>query len=285
MRRLYVLLPLLALVACGDGTTVTPRSDGTTPPAHQYAADAPVLRVSYSGGLVPAIHRSALPAWVLYGDGRVITQGPVPAIYPGSALPNVRVTRVSRATIDRIAAAAREAGVDGVERDYGTPPIADGATTDFVLSDAGGTVRRSVYALSEGADGAHLTDAQRAARKRLIELYDHLTDLNGWLGAGTAPVDEDYVPAAVAVLARPYSATGEPGITVQELAWRGADPAAGPRTAGEATCTVAAGPTLDTVLPDLRRANTLTRWTFGGRAYAFVLRPLLPDEKTCEDLT
>jgi hypothetical protein len=84
----------------------------------------------------------------------------------------------------------------------------------------------------------------------------------------------------VAVYARPWrSSESDPG-TPQEIAWRGPDPAGGEEHVVGA-CTVVSGATLATVLPDLRRSTKRTRWTYGGKAYAFVVRPLLPDEKDC----
>ncbi|HEV2891203.1 MAG TPA: hypothetical protein VGX28_12580 [Frankiaceae bacterium] len=274
MRRLAAVPLLLALASCADPTTVQPRaSDTTSPPAHSYAADGAVLTVTRVGGLLPRETISTLPLWALYGDGRVLTEGPVPAIYPGAAMPNLRVTRVDAATIDRLTARAREAGVDGQERDYGDPPVADATTTVFRLSDERGTVTLRVYALSE-ADGG-VTAEQAAARKRLRDFLASLTD--GSLG----PDDEAYEPTAVAVYARPYVRdASDAQLREQVVAWKGADPALGAdKPAGR--CTVVTGDALATVLPDLRRANTLTRWTFEGKSWRFGLRPLLPDERDC----
>lgn len=274
MRPLVAIPLALALAACAD-PNVSPRASGSpSPSAHTYAPNDVVLRVSYEGGLLPPGRVPVLPAWVLYGDGRVITEGPVPAIYPGPAMPNLRVTRVDAATVERLADEAYAAGVDNVQRDYGQPPIADAGTAVIRLVDEHGDVTIRVYALSE-AEGTGLTEEQRAARKRLKDFVARLTD--GSLG----PDGETYEPTAVAVYAKPYARHDDGMPTeVQVVAWRGADPAAGTdEPAG--SCTVVTGATLATVLPDLRRSNTLTKWTYGGKEWSFGLRPLLPDEKDC----
>ena len=280
MRRLLALPLLLALAACGDKAAVTPRADGTpssSPPAHSYAADAVVLRVTYGGGLLPSNHVGDVPFFTLYGDGRVMTVGPQPAIYPGAAMPNVVVTRVSPDAVDWLADSARAAGVDGQRRDYGTPPIADGSTTRFHLSDEKGTADLDVYALNEGDGSPGYTAEQKANRERILAFYRLVTDPEKW--PGTRSDEGLYEPAAVAVYATAYREDPQEP-EPQEIAWRGPDPAKGTDVRGNA-CTVVTGAALATVLPDLRRANTRTRWTYGGKAWGFALRPLLPDEKEC----
>lgn len=287
MRRLAALLPLLLLTACGDA--VSPGAGGATtaPPssssAGSYAAAGVVLRVTTEGGLAPDHRAGELPSWTLYGDGRVLTQGPQIAIYPGPAWPNVLVQKVSTATVDRIVAAAIEAGVDAKQRDYGNPAVADAVTTVFRLSAESGTYTTKVYALAEGEGAVGTTAEQRAARKELADLANHLTDLNGWLGAGTASEEEPYEPSSVAIFARSYVKRPDEQVAEQKVAWRGPDPKAGTDSpAGR--CTVLSGEPLAKVRKDLQGSNTLTRWQTPGGDWSFRIRPLLPEERTCEDL-
>src|SRR5262245_18411153 len=56
---------------------------------HPTGTDELVLRVEVTGRCVPPqVTLSELPQFSLYGDGRVITTGPVIQIYPAPALPN-----------------------------------------------------------------------------------------------------------------------------------------------------------------------------------------------------
>lgn len=279
-RRLGAAAVLsLALAGCAD-----PASVGQEPPsasasgAGPVAADGVVLRVSYEGGMLPAGTIPELPFWSLYGDGRVITRGPEPAIFPGQALPNVQVGTVTSDTVERIAAAARAAGVDGEQRDYGDPPVADASTTVFRLSDEHGTVETKVYALAEGDD-----TLANDPRRKLRDFLRRLTAAEPDGGFGAVSDEQAYDPAAVAVYATTYR---EPDagadLEPQEVAWTGADPATGADTrAGR--CLLLTGDALAKALPSFRQANALTRWRAGSAAWAFRLRPLLPDESTCAD--
>ena len=158
---------LLLAAACGQAVAGGAVGGGAGPAvsgSRSVAGDEVVVQVRYLGGFVePASLATRLPIVSVYADGRVITEGPVPAIYPGQALPNVQVQRISTQDVNRLVAKAMAAGVGHVG-DLGRPPIADAATTRFmVLTDAGTSVTE-VYALSEaGEDQAGLDAAQRRA--------------------------------------------------------------------------------------------------------------------------
>lgn len=79
-----VLLILGAAPAgCGDGDSI----------GHPSGQNELVLQVTTGGGLVPIDYDLTLvPEFSLYGDGRLIVPGPVMAIYPGPALPNLQTT-------------------------------------------------------------------------------------------------------------------------------------------------------------------------------------------------
>jgi hypothetical protein len=277
MKTLAAALLALTLTACADPATVRPRAGlSGSPSTSSYAADGLVLQVSYTGGFLPADHLEGPPAWSLYGDGRVITHGAEPAIYPGRALPSLMVGRVEPGAVEEIADAARAAGIDGKKRDYGNPPVADASSTVFRLATADGYVETAVYALQEsGGSGSN------EARRKLEEFHRRLTGgegEDGWPVSG----EEAYVPTALAVVAQtPYRLDGEAEEQVQD--WPG--PALTPGyDLGEAgTCTVVAGADLDAVLPAVRKANILTRWTYDGADWRLRFRPLLPHERTCAD--
>jgi hypothetical protein len=281
------------------GATDAPTSPSAAPPADP---DALVLRIQRVGGFLPiGVTEASLPVLSIYADGRVVTEGPVAAIYPGPALPNVQVERIStddvRALVDRaLAAGVRDTA------DLGRPGVADAATTRFTVVTTSATYVREVYALGEaggttrtgGGLGApttpgvfpQLTAEQQAARDKLLDLTEALTDLRGTLGAGSVGAAQPYAPRAVAAVVTPYHprASDPPQ---PPRAWPGPD-LPGEQLGGQAglTCLSATGDAAATLLAAARQANGLTPWTSAdGTPWSVAFRPLLPDETGCADLT
>jgi hypothetical protein len=107
---LPLVLPLLALAACGDdarppAAATLPPVTSTSPsepsgPSYDLAtgADDVVISVRYDGGFAPvgAIF-ARTPVALITGDGRALTSGPVPAIYPGPLLPNIQERSITPA--------------------------------------------------------------------------------------------------------------------------------------------------------------------------------------------
>jgi hypothetical protein len=284
---------LLLLVACAG------QAGGTAPDAPQAdpglpgAPDELVLQVSYTGGFVtPDMLAARLPLVSVHADGRVLTEGPVIAIYPGPAWPNVQVQQIDRAAVHDLVDRARAAGVTDTA-DLGMPPLADVPSTRFTLATATGTTVREVYALIEStgmepADSG-LTEEQLAARAELRAFLDELTDLPGTLGADAVSPAVPYEPAAVAAVVRPWPAdvVDEPEFVRPDVRWPG--PALPGEPLGglpDLSCVTATGDQAQAVAAAARAATTLTPWTTDdGARWAVTFRPLLPHESGCADLT
>ncbi|WP_432835388.1 hypothetical protein [Dactylosporangium sp. CA-092794] len=278
MKRLFVLAAaaLAGLAGCASPA-------GVAQPEVSFAPADLVLQVRSSGGFVPVeLTVTALPELSVYGDGRVITTGPVPAIYPGPALPNVQVQHIARADVQALARRARQAGVGG-GADLGIPSVADAPSTRITVRTAEGVAVTDAPALGIG-DGTGLTDAQRAARRRLEDLVTALRDLPKTLGDGAIDRPVAYEPALIAAVARPWAPASD-GLPADPppIAWPG--PAlpgpAVPDRPGVACLTAEAAP----VLSAAKGANSRTPWTSGDQRWAVEFRPLLPGESSCADLT
>ena len=270
---MLALLPLLAAVACGQADPV--EDDALGPVA--AAPDALVLQVVRAGGFLPvgAAFRT-VPSVSVYEDGRVVTEGAQIEIWPPPALPSVQLGRLDADEVRRLVAAGRE--VVEAQEDYGQPPVADAPTTAVVVQDGDRRGVAAAVALEELSgepappDGGGLTEAQRAARERLRALVRQVQD-----AASSAPA-EAYEGEGLAVLAEPYGeGQGAADVPPSELAWPGPAPAPG-------TCSVLTGAEAAQARSVAASASVETRWTAGGQVLRLALRPLLPHERTCEDV-
>ncbi|WP_432896563.1 hypothetical protein ACQP1S_17705 [Micromonospora matsumotoense] len=277
-RGMWVaVVPLLLLTAaCAGQGEPTGASEDATP---TFPADVPVLRIDHTGGFVrPETNLTRLPAVSVYGDGRVITQGPTVLSYPGPALPNIQVRTISAAEVAKLVEQARAAGV-GSSVDVGTPSITDVATTRFTIRGSVGTEQLEVYALGEATGPqSGLTAAQQAARDKLRAFADKVTDP---AGAATQP----YQPTAIAAVAGPWVATPETA-KQPRVEWLG--PTLPGASLGEGLnlgCVTVTGTAVQQLIATAGKANAATPWTSGGKRWTVTLRPLLPDETDCASLT
>jgi hypothetical protein len=242
-----------------------------------------VLEVAHTGGFVmPQMLAGRLPLAAVYADGRVISHGPVPAIYPGPALPNLQVQQMDVERLPDLVRQARDAGIGG-DPDLGRPTIADATSTRFTLVTDEGTDVLEVYALQEAlAPGGQplpgLSAEEQAAREPLRELITSLTRPEA---ASTA-----YEPGTVAAIATAWTPVDDGLPAPEPVAWPG------PPLPGDALderlgvhCVTADGAQAQAVLEAARSANAATPWTSeDGTRWSLVLRPLLPHESGCADL-
>ncbi|HEY0699124.1 MAG TPA: hypothetical protein VGD43_15090 [Micromonospora sp.] len=279
------LLPLLLLAAGCAAKVDTGGGGGDAGPLPDDGTL--VLRVSHVGGFVPpASLATRVPMISVYGDGRVITEGPQPAIFPGPALPNLQEQQISADDVAELVDRALRAGV-GSPTDLGTPSVTDVPSTRITVWTAGGVRTTEAYALMEQVPASGLTADQQAARRKLLDLVGALTDLPGTLGAAAVPDSRPYQPTRIAGVAAPWTPSGSAGVPEQvEVAWPGpALPGEPQGQGGELACVVAEGVAAKAVMRAAGRATSITPWTYDGRRWTIGLRPLLPDETSCADLS
>lgn len=297
--RLTAVLVAGAFVLGACGRLTGGGGDGTGPGGstggpgidHPTGSDELVLRVELRGGFVPFEYTlTRVPSWSLYGDGRVIVEGPQIQIYPGPALPNLLVFRLTEEGVQAVLAAAKRAGL--MERDaaYPDPCIVDVPTTVFTTTAEGRTTVVSADALGMGPSSCPGVDDEARARlqafwSKLTDLFwSKLTDLASWLPEGSVGPEEPYVADGIRIYVRPYR--GEPDLAQEPVTWPLETPLADfgkpVENAGEPMrCGVVTGADLATLRPLFERANQLTPWESEGDRYGLLLRPLLPDEHGC----
>ena len=285
VRTVAVLLAVLALAACADqpggAGGPAPSPTGAAPPDDPGAL---VLRVDQVGGYAtPGADAGRLPMVSVYADGRVFGLGPVAAIYPGFAWPNLQVRQIPVEQVQDLVARALAAGVADTT-DPGSPPLADVTTTRFTLVTAEERFVREVHALAEGVGAEGLTDGQRAVRAELLSLRDELLEVAQPLDGSPAV----YQPPAVAAVVSPWSAPEDDGsgtdFSGPPRAWPG-PPLPGDPIGPDVGCVVATGDEATAVHAAAGRATVLTPWqTPDGALWSVTFRPLLPDESSCADL-
>lgn len=287
-----LVVAAVAFAGCGSGDSTTTTGPGTggsttTGPqgggiAHPTGAGEVVLRVATGGGFVPVEYNlTMLPEFSLFGDGRVIVTGPVMAIYPGPALPNLQTTVVSPETMQTILTAAKEAGLFEIGFDYGQPSITDVGTTTFRVTADGTTYTSDVYALGmeEGTTGLSMEQQER--RAALNELRGKLMDVTVFTDAELTWEPYDFQALAVHSLPIDPTVTTDPTeVQPNRLEWPLADLA----TAGEPAQpqgyrrVIVSGEDLATLRPLLGQATQITIWESAGKDYHLYFRPLLPDQ-------
>ena len=240
-----------------------------------------MLRVAQTGGFTgPDTVASRLPELSVYGDGRMIFDGPVVMIYPGPALPNVQVRMLSPQQVTDLVEQAVAAGVRA-GADFGQPGVADATTTEVTVVTAAGEQRIAANALREARDDdPMLTAAQKRARAKLRDFLDRADKL------AAAPGAQAYRPEILAAVATPYVEPGDDLPARPEgKQWPGPALPGEPLTeALKLSCVTATGEQRDAVLAAAKDAHATTPWISGGNGWTVRLRPLLPDETGCADL-
>jgi hypothetical protein len=279
-----VLLATTLLAACGRLNDGGPGSGGGI--EHPTGPNDLVIRIALGGGFVPVEYNlRSVPGISIYGDGRMIIEGPQIEIYPGPALPNLQVRRLTEEAIQAILEEARKAGLLGPDASYDYPCVADAATTTFTVVAEGRTHTVSAYALDfndlQGTAACPGVDDE--ARAKLFDFQVKLGGLDSWLPEGSIGREQPFEPTEMRVYVLPYR--GDPALQQPPIDWPLApeleafgepDP-----NLMDVRCGVVAGEDLATLLQDARSANELTPWTSDGRELSLLFRPLLPDEHTC----
>jgi hypothetical protein len=277
LSKLAAIAGGLLLAACGaDDPAVT--TGEPTPPAggdqDSGDSDAVVLSITDVGGFAPSERTfTSLPRLLVTGDGRVIQEGPVIAIYPGPLLPNVLQRSISDAGIQRLIDLADEHGLLGNVAYTRPDGIADASETIVTITVNGETFEHRAYALGLGGglDGEE-TDAPRA---RLFDFVVAATALASDPAAGGIGPEEPYRADSYLIRALEAEATeptGDAPIDIEPtlVEW----PADAPvRLAAAAECAEVATSRFAQLFED---ANQLTRFVDDGVAYTLAVTPRVP---------
>ncbi|MEX2202529.1 MAG: hypothetical protein WD965_00405 [Actinomycetota bacterium] len=286
-RTLTIALLTMALLAGACGRFSDDPGPGSGGIDHPTSADQIVLRVATGGGFVPIEYNLRSIAGIsIFGDGRMIVEGPMIEIYPSPALPNLQVTRLTEEAVQALLQEARAAGLLGQDASYDYPCVTDLPTTTFTVVAEGRTHTVSAYALgfTEGAEtSADCPGVDAEARAKLFDFQTRIGDLRSWLPEGSIGQEDPFEPSEMRIYVLPYR--GDPALTQPTADWPlsqtllrfgDEDP-----NLADIRCGVIGGNDLEVLMPQARSANELTPWTSEGGEFSLIFRPLLPDEHTC----
>ena len=214
------------------------------------------------------------PTVALYGDGRLITQGPQVELYPGPALPNLQVTHFSQHAVEQALAWAAEAGLHGADRQLG-PMLLDAGALVFTVVTADGTHHTSVSDLS----------VNDPAINAVREFQDVMTGLEGWLPNDVASAAAPFGWDRLRVISFPSDPASLPDPALAHTVdWPLADLATLGVSWSEPAqyrCFEVSGDDLAVARPTFEAANELTLFRSADETYQLYLHPLLPDDDAC----
>lgn len=276
-RRMSAVAAMVAIVLAGCANTGT----GAPPLAPDGKSDAMVIEVSIGGGLAPPAVRvsDSLPRVWIAGDGRYLRRSPESSGSP--ALITLEERRIPVDSLGALLDSARAAGLLEESPDFGNPRIADAMVTRVVVVTGG--ERHSVLIPALGYPNPGVTDAQAAARARVSEFIDLLQNPERIEGVSSG---SRYVPTALAVYV--LGAAGGPEEN-PPAAW----PLGDLGTAGEVTdwpdraarCLLVSGDDVARVADAAAGQGRFAPWRAGDGLWDIAIRPLLPDERGCTDVT
>lgn len=296
MRVLLSILGVGLLAGACSTAAATPAQQPTASPNPtpevkyhvETGAGSLILRISSEGGFVgPGALLTRLPEWTLYGDGRILVPGIAPLPDPAPLLPVVTEMKVTPAEIQKILAAADDAGILGADADYTVLGNPDAGTTVFRVNVGGRThiIRANSLGGAQGPGGGPGTGdgsdpAVSAARARLADFEAKTQDMSTFLGR-TVDQTAVYAPTSVRLYVSPASV--DQSNPAPKLVWPlSSDPASGKTGLAEGVgCLAVTGTDLATFLDAARAATPATIWTAASGDYSVQVRPLYPDESGC----
>jgi hypothetical protein len=272
------------LVAACSGTAPSPSPS----PEPSVPANARfLLRVTQVQALPPEATFGWLPSVLVTLEGRVLTGGAVPAIFPGPLVNPIVGRRIGPAGWARVVEAARAAGLLGGGTDFTGGRMPPGSMVSRLEIVAGGRL----YELTGDASRIMTCittpcEPQPGTPEAFAGFLNRLTDLASLVGGDQLGPEAMYAPLGYAIIAGPPP--DQQGLEQPILPWPLVPAFADfgvPLADGSGDrCGTVSGDATAAVRPALAAANQLTRWRDrgDGSLHGFVVRPLLPgDEDPC----
>jgi hypothetical protein len=282
-----VTIPLTAILLAGCGGGAPSPSPQPEPPA-----DAKVrLRVTAVQALPPTATFSWLPMVVITLDGRVLSGGAVPAIFPGPLVNPIVERQLTPNGWNHIVEAARAAGLLGAVRDFTGGQMPPGSQVTRLELVADGRVYELTGDASRQINCIQAPcDAPPGTPEAFAGFVNRLTDLTSMVGAAELGPEKLHDPAGFAVIVN-KGAPDDQGVPQPPIAWPldGGFAAFGKalQDGSGGRCGLITGADVGLVRPAFAAATQTTGWRdpAGGSLHGIVVRPMLPgDADPCEGL-
>jgi hypothetical protein len=285
VKRLGLMAAIGLVAACGSAGGTPGTSVGGSPDSDAGYA----LRAVVSQAIPPTARFTWLPYAFISSDGIVVTQGAVPAIFPGPLVAPLFRAQLSDAGYDQVVERARSLGLLDGSGNFSPPnpmPGSMSGTIDLLVDGAmreiTGDPNANIQCITTPCDAAPGTP------EAFGSFWMDLGNLRALVGDELGP-DAEYHPEGYALL------VGTPppdnsGIEPQVVNWVldiplaeigepiGADPFP--------TCGAVRGDDAATLEAAFASANQLTMWvdTTVSEPVSITVRPLLPGDDPCADL-
>jgi hypothetical protein len=285
-------LPLL-VAACGGNATPSPATPSPAPSSAATATPTPssapvavLLEVTSEGGFInPVVNLAALPAVVVYADGRVLMPGTTTPDAPAPLVQPVSIRDLGPAGAAAIQAAIQAAGLD--QPATGDPGIAaDAGTTVFAVTIGGKATVTTRFAAG-GPGGPGLPGGgggDNPEKTAAFDLLNRLLDTTDLWGAASAP-ESTYEPAGYRIFVAPGAPPADPSTSIPSIAWPLAasladfgTPAVPSLGVTGLRSGVVLGADAQTLAPILATAPAGAAFTSNGASFTLYVRALLPHE-------
>ena len=266
-------------------------SSGSGSPAPSGAAASYALRATTQQAIPPESQFPLLPYALITDDGISITQGAVPAIFPGPLVAPLFGAQLSESGYERIVERARSLGLLDGTGDFRPPNPMPGSLTGVVELTVDGAIREltgdpnaNIECITTPCDAAPGTSEAFGSFWR--ELGDLRSMVGDELGAETA-----YHPEGYALLIG-VTPPNDAGLAPQMLPWpletTLAETGVPIGDGAVPRCATVGGDDAATLEAAFAGANQLTLWGDAGAdsadAVSIAVRPLLPGDDPCMDL-
>ena len=273
-RLRLLALPLAAMLEACGGSAPTPAPQSTPPDGAAF-----LLRLETEQALPPRERFASTPAIVITLDGRALTAGPVPAIFPGPLVGPLVQRQLSAAGWRKVVESARAAGLlSGIGQIGEVAPgetvlrlriVADGQTYDVSVSN------RFPGCLTEPCQGPP------GSPQAFFGFGSRLFDLGKFLGPDVGP-EAPFVPEGYGVIVGPVA--DDQGLPQPPIDWPFAGGfAAFGKPFADGTgfrCGTVTGDDAAPLRDALDVANQITPWrdTVDGSFHGLIVRPILPGD-------